>query len=187
MTQFKKSSATRKQARKPHPAAPRKPAKPGDSKAPATRVGDGLTHHDTLATRVLYVLVDGPKAPQDALALDSSARPWPMTFTTDAEALYDSTLVFLLAFDDVADTGTYTLKLERGAARATAEIFTAVAAGDLIHGDLELLYDAYTFESKAPAGNRRWLDYTALEPHPVAADDDLDPRELPYASLQSGS
>ena len=110
-----------------------------------------------------------------------------MAFTTDAEPLYDALLVFLVAFENVADTGTYTLKLERGAARATAEIFTDVAAGDLIHGDFELLYDVDTFASTAPAGNKRWLDYTAIEVHPTPNDPDLDWPEAPYASLRNGS
>ncbi len=86
-------------------------------------------------------------------------------------------------FEHVADGGKFTLKLERGASRAEAELFAQVESKDLFLNDLELLYDAQTLETKDVHGNRRELDYTTVKPRPYYDDPDLDQKAAPHSSL----
>ncbi len=186
-TKFRKVSAKRLRPviKKPRPA-PKKPAKGGDSKTPVTRVGDGMGHHDTISAKVLYLLVDQPKEPQDSVVLDHGSQVLPMMFTTDAQPLYDTTLVFVLLFEHVADGGKFTLKLQRGDPSSVVELFTDVESKVLLLDDLDLIFDAKTLQSKDVHSNKRVLDYTTVRPRPPYDDADLDQKAAPHSSLGGG-
>jgi len=178
-TEFKKVSAKRAQAvRKKGRPVLKKPPTSDASKTPVTRVGDERDHHDTLSTEVVYVLVDQPKDPEDSVAFDQGSKVWPMAFTTNAEPLTDTTLVFVLSFEHVADKGKCTLKLKRG--ESTVEIFKDVEFKDLF------LYDFISSDKKLPADDvlgKRVLDYTTVQPRPPYGDATLDQKAPPHSSL----
>jgi hypothetical protein len=175
----------KKQAKRARPKAPllppRKPAKPGDAKSPVTRVGPGLEHHDTIATKVYYVLADDPKAPQDSVVLEHPPQTFPMAFTTDAQPLSTSILTFELAFEPVADGGKLTLKLERGGSRTEVELFTDVPEKDVMLSDADLTIALSGDQD--PAFNLRTLDYTTIRPRPPYDDATLDQKGAPHSSL----
>src|SRR5215470_16271489 len=97
-TRFRKASPKRSNPVTKKPGLPpKKPAKGDESKTPVTLVGEGKDHHDSLSTKPLYVLVDQPKKPQDSVVLlDHGSQVWPKLFTTDAQSIYNSLLVFVL-------------------------------------------------------------------------------------------
>jgi hypothetical protein len=101
-----------------------------------------------------------------------------MRFTTNAEALTDTTLVFVLPFEHVADRGKCTLKLQRG--DSTVEIFTDVEFKDLF------LYDFISSDRTLPADDvlgKRVLDYGTVKPRPPYGDLTLDQNAPPHSSL----
>jgi hypothetical protein len=155
----------------------------GDTKTPATRVGDGRDHHDTLSTKVLYVLVDQPKEPEDSVTLEHGSQVFPLLFTTNGEPLVDTTLVFLLAFEHVVESGKFTLKLKRG--DSEAELFADVDYKDLFLYDPNVVYGPK--EDEIVLFNRRELDYRTIPPRPPHDDGDLDSAQGSYASITDGA
>jgi hypothetical protein len=180
---FRKGSARApQQVRKKSRPAVRKPAKVDNSRTPVTRVGDGRDHHDTISTQVWYLLVDQPKEPEDSVALDQGSHHWPMMFTTNADPLYDTLLVFVLTFEHVADTGKCTLELTRG--ESSVELFTKIETKDLFIYDFGSCPESQSGEDSQ--ANQRALDYRKIPPHPASDDPDLAWPEGPYASITEG-
>lgn len=189
---FQKKPAARPQPLRKEPrVTPAKPAKSEDSKTPVTRVGEGRTHHDSISTKVLYLLVDEPKAPPDPVSLAQGSHAWPMMFTNDAQPLSDTILVSALTFEPVADVGQLTLKIRHGASQWDIEIFTGIDSKDFFIDDPDVVFGPKTEEGAHAPANLRTLDYRAIKPHPFADDPDLgkpDGPERPFMSLvETGS
>src|SRR5262249_28698199 len=153
---------------------------------PVARVGKGVDHHDTISPQVLYVLVDKPKGPDDTVILGHGTRQWPPMFTTHAEPLYDSLLVFAIPFEETAESGKFSLTLKRGEEPSVATLFSDVPAKDLFLDDADLPFDDRCAPANEIPTNKRWLDYNVIELRPPIDDDDLDWPEGPYASITEG-
>jgi hypothetical protein len=180
---FRKPSAKRQQPiRKKKPQrSPKLPPKGDATKTPVTRVPDGKDHQDKLATKVLYVLVDDPKARQDSVTLERAPQVLPMLFTTDAEDLKDTTLVSILTFEHVKDGGKFTLKLTQG--ESTAELFTDIPSESLFGDNPDFVFGPQPEPGEDDRSNLRLLDYHTLPDHPSPDDEVLGWIEMPLVTI----
>lgn len=189
-TTFEKKSAARPRPlrKEPRVASP-KPAMSDDPKTPATRVGEGRPHHDTISTKDLYLLVDEPKNPPDFVSLVQDPHGWPRMSTNDAQPLHDTVLVSALTFDLVADVGQLTLKIRHGSSQWDVEIFTDIDSKDFFIDDPDVVFGPKTEEGAQAPVSLRTLG--TIKPHPFPEDPALDwpdGPEVPFMSLiETGS
>lgn len=187
-TMFRKTAAGRKPRKPRKPPGPRKthvaPAKPkvDEPKTPVTRVGDGRDHHDTIATRVLRVLVDQSKEPESSVSLGEGSKSWPMQFTTNAEPLAGTILVFALTFEHVADSGKLTLTYRHNGSPWDIHLFKGIDIKDLFINDPDWQVAPEAPEAPEPP-SRQMLDYQTVPPFPISVDPDLDGMDPPLVSL----
>jgi hypothetical protein len=170
-----------KPKRTPAPAPAKRPP-PNHGATPNSRSGDGTPGHNTVTTRTFFILVDTPKLghEMDRFLLESPPRPMRKVEIPDAEPTHSS-LVSVLAFEHVPDSGKLKLTFERGDDRAPVVLFQDVDAKDPFLWDADLIVDAakkHTLKT-----NLRVLDYHAVEPRPETHDYDLEWPWVPYEPL----